>query len=213
MKHARGLHVVGGLLWTLPVAASLLWTLRGAASSRDAFLARAPSAGGAGALLLTLLLGAGLQVATLREAPGAAEQRPLQRLALLLALAFAAGYATLLWWPLARGAAPLDAYQALRQTLPHTLPAIGVGLGLAFFALHLELTLRAAWAARQDRAARHGRRERRDGRVLPALLTLGAVAFFFVALDAAAFFVLGERLVGAPPPPDTLFPTPPDPSS
>jgi hypothetical protein len=196
----RRLHAFGAVLFGLPFAAAYLWTIGGAARSRDVFVERAPSALGATLLLVVLALGALLALATIRgPLPGLPRHAPLQRIALLLALATSAVVAALAWWPIARGDDPLVAYHQLRASLPYALPAAFGALGLAFVALHLELSLHAF----VDAFALVRRPEtRRWLTVGGAILALG---FFALAIDPLAFFVTGAPLYGREPAPERLF--------
>lgn len=198
----RRLHALGGVLFGLPFAAAYLWTIGGAARSREVFLERAPSSLGATILLAVLALGALLALATMRgPLPGLPQHASLQRLALVPALATAVAVAALAWWPLVRGDDAIVAYHQLRATLPYALPSTLAALGLAFVALHLELSLHAF----VDAFAPVRRPESR--RWLGFGLAALAIAFFVLALNPLAFFVTGAPLFGAEPAPERLFTT------
>ncbi|MCA9616015.1 MAG: hypothetical protein R3B99_18875 [Polyangiales bacterium] len=189
------------MLFGVTFAVAYLWTVGGAVHGREVFIARAPSAVGAGVLLGVLALGVVLALATARsELPGLEGHARLQRIALVLASAFAVAHAALAWWPLASGQDPVLAYHQLRSTLPYALPAVASCLGLAFVALHLELSLHAFVDA-FDLVRRPA--SRRWLRVGHALLAAG---FFALAVNGLAVFVTGTPFVGGEEAPARLFP-------
>lgn len=196
----RRLHALGGVLFGVPFATAYLWTVGGAVHGRDVFVERAPSALGATLLLATLALGGLLALATLRgPLPGLPDHARLQRLALLIALTFAGAHAALAWWPLARGDEPLLAYHQLRASLPYALPAVATSLGLAFVALHLELSLHAFVDAFSLARRPATLRWLRLGN---ALLALG---FFVLAFNALSVFIVGAPFFGGAPAPERLY--------
>lgn len=198
--NVRAIHALGGVLFGLPFAASYLWTMGGAVRSRDEFLARAPSALGASVLLGLIGLGALVALATARgPLPGLDKHGPLQRVALVLAVAFAGFHAALVWWPLATGADALLTYHYLRATLPYALPAIACSLGLAFVALHVELSLHAF----VDAFGLVRRAQTR--RWLQVGVATIAIGFFVLAVNALAVFVSGAPFFGGEPAPAQLF--------
>ncbi|MCU0676443.1 MAG: hypothetical protein MUE69_27080 [Myxococcota bacterium] len=196
----RRLHALGGVLFGLPFAAAYLWTIGGAARSREVFLERAPSSLGATILLAVLAIGALLALVTLRgPLPGLPQHASLQRLALVPAIGTAAAVAALAWWPLVRGDDAIVAYHQLRATLPYASASTLAALGLAFVALHLELSLHAFVDA--FGSVRRPETRRWLGVALAAL----AIAFFVLALNPLAFFVTGAPLFGSEPAPERLF--------
>lgn len=201
----RRLHALGGVLFGLSFAAAYLWTIGGAARSREVFVERAPSALGATILLVVLALAALLALGTLfppgarGPLPGLPQHAPLQRLTLVLAVSTAVAVASLVWWPLAWGQDPLFAYHQLRATLPYALPATFAAIGLAFVALHLELSVHAlvdAFATVRRPATR---------RWLTIGVAILALGFFAFAINPLAFFVTGAPLFGGDPAPERLI--------